>query len=159
MSSTDTCLAAARDSAGGTLDGVISWDGRTRKIVVDGKPFDASIAPDGQGWTGTLTLRSGVDLTVGAGTRDARTVHVALWKCPAESGVGAAVVADDSAPSSLKLIPLCDCGERGCAHSGTQLAATVDGLELLSLIGVLEGLTVTGSLRDNDATWQPLNRK
>lgn len=124
--------------------------------MIEGKPFVASIASEGQGWTGTLTLRSGVDLTIGAGARDARTVDVALWQRPAEREVGAAVVlADDSEPGSLRLIPMCGCGERGCAHSSRQLAATVDGSNLLSLIEVLDGLDVTGALRDNDPVWQP----
>lgn len=135
---------------------MITWDGRSRKLVAAGRPVSTSkIGAAGEGWIATIALASGVDLTINAGDRRAATVEVALWTRPAAAGVGAAVVRQRGDALSLATIPTCDCGERSCAHAGRQLATSVDGDGLRDLIDVVDSLKISGSLRDGDSTWQP----
>jgi hypothetical protein len=94
-----------------------------------------------------------VDLAAEADEMETEAVRVDLWQRPADGGVGIAVLMFRGRPASLRIIPVCGCGERGCAHAGRQLSGVVDGSGLLSLIDLLEGLDVSGRLRENEPLW------
>jgi hypothetical protein len=135
---------------------MITWDGRSRTIVADGRPIQTTgVTPDANGWRARVALASGVLLAVQADRRDVVTAGIALWHRRAERELGVAVVARRGEPVSLKLIPLCVCGDRECGHAGRQLAGCADAPDLLSLIDVLEGLDVVGTLSDDERVWQP----
>jgi hypothetical protein len=67
---------------------VISWDGRTRKVVLDGQPVDTSrVVRSGDGWIATIAAARGVDLTLTANQPADEGVVVDLWRRPAEEDV------------------------------------------------------------------------
>ena len=139
-----------------SLDSMITWDGRSRKVVADGRPLStSSVVAAGDGWTATIALTSGVDLSIASSLRQAETVDVALWDRPAADGVGVAVLGHHGDAVSLATISPCDCGERTCAHAGRQLTTSVDGSGLRDLLDVVDRLKVSRSLRDSDSVWQP----
>ncbi|MDQ2700171.1 MAG: hypothetical protein M3Y23_02455 [Actinomycetota bacterium] len=135
---------------------MITWDGRSRKVVADGRPLNtSSIVATGDGWVATIAMTPGVEFTIDSSSLEAEQVDIALWNRPAADGVGVAVLGRHGDALSLATIPSCDCGERSCAHAGQQLATTVDGSGLRDLIDMVNRLTISGSLRKSDSVWQP----
>lgn len=135
---------------------MISWDGRSRNVVIDGQPVAAaSVVRDGDGWTATIVPLRGVDLTLDAESPTAADVTVRLWKRPSTDGVGVAVVAEQGEPAGLAFIPICECGEQGCANAGRQLDLVVDGEGAHELIELARRLPLVGSLRPGAETWTP----
>lgn len=114
-----------------------------------------SILANGDGWEATIATTSGVAFTVEATRRAADSVDVALWTMPAAGGMGVAVLERSGEPVSLVTVPVCSCGERGCARAGRQMSTSVDGAGLRQLVDLVESLKVSGSLRDDDPVWQP----
>jgi predicted heme/steroid binding protein len=134
---------------------VISWDGRTRKLVVQGRPVDtASVAPSGSGWTATLDVARRVEIRLRADAPSVERVELDLWQRPTSAEIGVAVIAARGEPAGLAVIPVCDCGEHGCANAGRQLAGPVDADELHATIDLLSHLPVVGSLSRDQPIWQ-----
>ncbi|MCO5318788.1 MAG: hypothetical protein M9942_10160 [Microthrixaceae bacterium] len=135
---------------------MISWDGRTRKVVLDGQPVDtARIVQSGDGWIATIAAARGVDLTLTASQPAGEGVFVDLWRRPAEDEVGVAVVADRGKPAGLAVIPVCECGEQGCANAGRQINDFVDAEGTLELIDLVSRLPLLGQLQPNQEVWRP----
>lgn len=136
---------------------VISWDGTTRKVVLDGHPVDtARVVQSGGGWIATIAAARGVDLTLTASQPADEGAFVDLWRRPADDGVGVAVVAERGEPAGLAVIPVCGCGDQGCANAGPQINDFVDAsgaLELIDLVGRLPSL---GRLQPNQEVWRPV---
>lgn len=134
---------------------MISWDGRSRTIVVGDRAIRAStVVAAHDRWTATVPLDNGAFITVTADSSQAENAKVQLW-ADNDKGVGMAVVPRSDVPASLARIPICSCGVRDCAHSGRQLRVRPTSEQLLELIDRLEGLVVSGTLADNQAIWQP----
>jgi hypothetical protein len=135
---------------------VISWDGRTRKVVIDGHPVDtADVAATGDGWIATIAAARGVDLTLRASRPACEGAFVDLWRRPAEDEVGVAVVADRGKPAGLAVIPVCECGEQGCANAGRQINDFVDAQGALALIDLVKRLPMLGQLQPDQEVWRP----
>ena len=125
-------------------------------MVLDGQPVDTSrVVRSGDGWIVTIAAARGVDLTLTANQPADEGVVVDLWRRPAEEEVGVAVVADSGMPAGLAVIPVCECGERGCANAGRQINDFVDAQGALELIDLVGRLPLLGQLQPNQAVWRP----
>jgi len=125
-------------------------------VVLDGQPVDtASVVRSGEGWTATIAAARGVDLTLRTSQLADDGVFVDLWRQPAEDEVGVAVVADRGKPAGLAVIPVCECGEQGCANAGRQINEFVDADGALELIDLVSRLPVLGLLQPNQEVWRP----
>lgn len=132
---------------------MISWDGRTRKVVGVGRPLNAaSVDPSGDGWLATVDVARGVDLASLADSPSVERVWLELWKRPAADEAGVAVVQKAGKPVGLAGIPICGCGERGCANAHTQLSELVTGDGVDVLFELARSLPIVGSLGTNQQT-------
>lgn len=125
-------------------------------MVLDGHAVDtAQVVQSRDGWIATIAAAPGVDLTLSASQPAAEGVFVGLWRRPADDGVGMAVVAKRGEPAGLAVIPLCGCGDQGCANAGRQVNDLVDASGALGLIDLLSHLPVLGQLQPNQDVWRP----
>jgi hypothetical protein len=125
-------------------------------VVLDGHPVDAAqVVQSGDGWIATIAAAPEVELTLSASQPVAEGVFVDLWRRPADDGVGVAVVARHGKPAGLAVIPLCGCGDQGCANAGRQVNDFVDATGALGLIDLVSRLPVLGQLQPNQDVWRP----
>lgn len=125
-------------------------------MVFDGQPVDtAQVVQSGDCWISTIAAAPGVDLTLTASRPADDGVFVDLWRRPAEDEVGVAVVADRGKPAGLAVIPVCECGEQGCANAGRQFNDFVDAEGALGLIDLVSRLPLLGQLQPNQEVWRP----
>lgn len=125
-------------------------------MVLDGQTVDtAQVVQSGDGWIATIAAARGVDLTLTANQPADEGVFVDLWRRPAEDEVGVAVVADRGMPAGLAVIPICGCGEQGCANAGRQINDFVDAEGALELIDLVSRLPLLGQLQPNQEVWRP----
>ena len=124
--------------------------------MFDGQPVAmAAVVDSGEGWVATLVATRGVDLTLTADGLTVEAVFLDLWSRPADDGVGVAVVADRGEPRGLAVIPICECGEQGCANAGRQVNEWVDSVRVLELIELVSRLPVLGMLEPDQELWHP----
>ncbi|MFN7148987.1 MAG: hypothetical protein ACK4V6_05860 [Microthrixaceae bacterium] len=125
-------------------------------MVLDGLALDtASVVQTGEGWIATIAVARGVDLTLTANQQADEGVFVDLWRQPADEGVGVAVVTERGEPAGLAVIPVCGCGEQGCANAGPQINDFVDASGALELIDLVSRLPLLGQLQPNQEVWRP----
>lgn len=124
-------------------------------MVLDAQPVAmASVVQSGDGWVATKVATRRVDLTLTASGPSDERVFLDLWRRPADEGVGVAIVADDGEPVGLAVIPVCDCGEQGCANAGRQINEWVDASRALELIDLVSRLPLLGVLEPGQEVWR-----
>jgi len=122
--------------------------------MLDDQPVGtASVVSSGEGWIATMEIPCGVDLTLTSALPTDERVFLDLWKRPSGGEVGVAIVAEGGEPVGLAVIPVCGCGEQGCANAGPQLSESVDASGARDLIDLVSRLPLVGLLEPSQATW------
>lgn len=138
------------------MSAVIEWDGASNVVMLGDRAVTvASVVSNGEGWTATVRLTEGVDMTLTALEGAVERALVAFWQRPAEHAVGVAIVADQGRPMGVAAIPVCECGEPSCANAGRQLDASVDATGPRELIDLVSRLPRLRALERDHATWHP----
>jgi hypothetical protein len=102
------------------------WSLRAERVEVLG----------GGAWRALIGVRRGLKLLV-SGTDLGHEVEVEAWAGEPEESDGVAVIdAGDGVPRVAR-VPLCGCGDRGCANAGVQFGKWLAGGELPTLVGLL----------------------
>jgi hypothetical protein len=95
-----------------------------------------------------LRIRPGVHLLITLGEAGAASPHVELWAREPDRSDGLMLVHRGADPVGIARIPICGCGDRGCAHGGRHFATTVPAADLPHLVELFASLPTVPLPRD-----------
>jgi hypothetical protein len=118
------------------------WSRRATNILVEGGD-----------WSAVVGLRNPAVLLLE--WRDDEPVAVSLWAGPPKQSPGAAVVVGGRGIEGIRAVPVCECGDQGCADATFQLHGRFAAEHLPALIELLDGLTTTTVELGASNYWRP----
>jgi hypothetical protein len=87
--------------------------------------------------------------------RDNAPVTVSLWSGEPEESPGAAVIIGRDGFEGVRRIPVCGCGEQGCADASFQFRGGFPVDDLPALVDTVESLTATTIELGRSNFWRP----
>jgi hypothetical protein len=112
------------------------------------------IKPEHGGWQAQLGLRSGRSLHLE--WHDGDAVYVSLWSGEAHASPGAAVLVAREDLAGIRTIPVCECGEQGCADASFQFRGPFRVDDIPDLVRMLDGLPPTTTQLGDSNFWRPV---
>jgi hypothetical protein len=120
-----------------------AWSRRVTRVTHDGHDR----------WSVTLGLRNGATFRLEWSTDE--PIYVSLWSGEPEDSPGSAVIVSRHGMDGIKRIPVCGCGEQGCADASFQFRGWFDADDIPALVEVIESLAPTKAKLGDANFWRP----